>query len=160
MKKTLYGIPLLVILALLASAGCGGPVDQKSPGEFIQGSFFNIDTTGRAEDPPLLTELKSWSGSAWRGERISSQLLVWAPETAEGIRLSASGLSGKKNGLIPADQIKLYEIKYVMTDLFADACEKTGIANYDSSLVADVLEPFESPFELKSGVAKMIWICY
>ncbi len=159
MKKIPCAIPLLAMLALLASGGCGGSVDQKSPFTFIQGSFFNIDTTGRGGHSPHLTEMKSWSGSAWQGERISSQLLIWAPKT-DKMRsiLTASELGGKKNTLIPSDQIKLYEIKYVMTDEFADGCDKTGIANYDSSLVADVLEPLEFPLELKSGVAKMIWI--
>ncbi len=80
------------------------------------------------------------------------------PETEGEIELSASGLNGKKNTLIPADQIKLFEIKPVKTDVFAEGCEKTGIVNYDSSLVADLLAPISAPLLLTPEEARMIWI--
>lgn len=158
MKKVQYTVPLLGLFTLLAFVGCGGCVDQKSPGSIIQGSFFNVDTTDRTQIRPFHNKINSWSGSTWRGERISSQLLIWVPETTMEINLSNSGLSGKKNTLIPADQIKLYEIKYVKTDVFAEGCEKTGIANYDSSLVADLLEPIMDPLLMTPGVAILIWV--
>jgi hypothetical protein len=117
-----------------------------------------MDTTSRGVDIPLYSEQSEWSGSAWRGERISSQLLIWVEETGMDLNISATTLSGVGNAMIPGELIRMYEVKYVMTDAFADGCAKTGIENYDSSLVADVLEPLKTPFSLEARVPKLIWI--
>jgi len=155
MKKKQIGFSFLALLAFFATSGCGG---YQSGEPSVQGSFINIDTTGRGEDIPLVSNMDPWSGSAWRGEKISTQLLIWVPETSGEISISPSKLTGRNRELIPADHIKLYAIKYVKTDVFAEGCDKTGIAKYDSSMVADLLEPLRNPFELKSQIAKLIWI--
>lgn len=154
MKKISYGFSFLALLVFLATSGCG---DHPSSASSVMGSFINIDTTLRGEDIPLISNRTPWSGSAWRGERISSQLLIWA-ETSGEMNISTTGLTGKKDELIPADYLKLYAINYVKTDVFAEGCDKTGIAKYDSSRVADLLEPLKNPIEFKSRVAKLIWI--
>ncbi|MCJ7696031.1 MAG: hypothetical protein MUO40_11500, partial [Anaerolineaceae bacterium] len=60
--------------------------------------------------------------------------------------------------MIEADQIELSSIQYVMTDEFAEGCGKTGIQSYDSSLVADLLHPLNSPFNLMAHTPQLIWI--
>ena len=151
---TRYSI-FIILFGLLVSYACG---NQSSYTGSMEGSFFNIDTTSRGTDVPLYNETQTWSGKGWRGERISSQLLIWAPESKTEITLSSSALSGKGNSLIPETHISLYEIKYVMTDVFAEGCEKTGIGNYDSSLVADFLEPVKSAIQTEARVPQLIWI--
>ena len=145
----------IILLGILATYGCG---NRPSLSRSMEGSFFNIDTTSRGTDIPLYNETQTWSGKGWRGERISSQLQVWAPEPKTELTISSSALSGKENALIPETHISLYEIKYVMTDVFAEGCEKTGIENYDSSLVADLLEPIKSSIQTEARVPLLIWI--
>jgi len=60
------------------------------------GSFFNIDTLSRGSGIPVVDEMKSWSGSAWRGERISCQLLIWVTETSAEMNISATVVAGGK----------------------------------------------------------------
>lgn len=151
-------IPFLLVIIL--SGGCA---DKPSGSTSINGSFFNIDTLSRGSDLPLLTDWQTWTssawrGSAWRGERISSQLLLWAYESKMEIHVSASSLTGEGDDLIPANRISLYRIASVISDEFGGGCEKTGILNYDSSLVADVLEPIKTSLELEVRVPLLLWI--
>lgn len=148
-------ITIIILLGIFATYGCG---NRPSSTGSIEGSFFNIDTTSRGTDIPLYNATQTWSGKGWRGERISSQLLIWAPEFQKEIKLSSSALSGKENALIPETHINLYEIKFVMTDVFAEGCEKTGVENYDSSLVADLLKPLKSSIQIGVQVPLLIWI--
>ena len=145
----------IILFGLLVSYACA---NKSSYTGSMDGSFFNIDTTSRGTDIPLYNETQIWSGKGWRGERISSQLLIWAPESKKEVTISSSALSGKENALIPENHISLYEIKYVRTDVFAEGCEKTGIENYDSSLVADLLEPLKSSIQTEARVPLLIWI--
>ncbi len=153
MKSSTLYIILLGILIL--PLGC---VENSTISGLIQGSFFNIDTTSRGSDIPLYTENQRWEGFAWRGERISTQLLFWSPEELQNVNISVSDLTGHDNNLINADHINLYNIQYVMTDEFAEGCEKTGIQQYDSSLVADALHPLKTPIDLMASTPYLLWI--
>jgi len=143
-----------ILIAIILSNGCINPQSQTGS---IEGSFFNIDTASGGNLHLTIKQLE-WSGMAWRGERISTQLQVWTPESKKTVHISASALSGKKNSMIPANHIKLYKIAEVLTDEFAEGCEKTGIENYDSSLVADVLEPVQNSMDLNPGIPVLFWI--
>lgn len=155
MKQKLLGIFFLALLVIFTIGGCDG---YQSHSLSVLGSFINIDTTNRGEEIPLISNTAPWSGSAWRGEKISTQLLIWLPESSGEVSISPSGLIGKNREKIPADFVKLHAIKYIKTDVFAEGCDKTGIAKYDSSLIADLLEPLKNPFDLNSRIAKLIWI--
>lgn len=148
-------IHLLIYFILLLVLGCTG---RTSVDPFLGGSFFNIDTTGRESNIPLYDGMYQWNGSAWRGERISTQLLVWSEESINDVRISVSDLSGTDNSRITADHLNISSIGYVMTDEFAEGCEKTGYRNYDSSLVADILDPLIMPFNLQPRFPQLVWI--
>ena len=147
--------PLVIIFVVFFTQGCINKATRKKP---VHGSFFNIDTTIRTLDIPLYTGAHQWKGSAWRGERISCQLIVWAPERIENVDISIPDLSGQDNAIISSEHIKPFKIEYVMTDEYGDGCSKKGILNYDSSLVADVLDPIQAPFNLETRIPQLVWI--
>lgn len=149
-RKTYF----FILCAILISDGCVNPQSQSRS---IEGSFFNIDTVSSGNLPQTIRP-HEWSGKAWRGERISTQLQIWATETKKEVHISTSALSGSKKTMIPANHIKLYRIVDVLTDEFAEGCEKTGIEHYDSSLVADVLEPVKNTMELNPGAPLLFWV--
>jgi len=68
-----YSHYIFILGIYLLSTGC---VKNSTISGVIQGSFINIDTTSRGPNIPLYSENQTWEGSAWRGERISTQLLV------------------------------------------------------------------------------------
>ncbi len=156
MKKEIL---LSIVIILTLSFSCNRKsADNPQGSKLIKGSFFNIDTTARGTDFPMFMETQSWQGTAWRGERISTQLLLWSPQEIEGADISVSDLTGQNNTLIEAGKIELHSIEYVMTDEFAEGCGKTGIQPYDSSLVADALHPLNSPIDLMSNTPQLIWV--
>jgi hypothetical protein len=153
MKK--YLLPTIIFAAAVFTINCTNEVPRS---QLVEGSFFNIDTTSRTPDIPLYSDVRSWSGIAWRGERTSAQLLIWSQGETESLDISVSDLMGNAETTIGADQITLYSIQYVMTDVFAEGCTKTGITMYDSSLVADILRPMNPTVDLMPGTPELLWI--
>lgn len=87
MNRTL---PFLILVILL-SKDC----NERPPHTgAIESSFFNIDTTSSGIQAPLMNGKPSWSGAAWRGERVSDQLHVWTTGSGKEINISASVLTG------------------------------------------------------------------
>lgn len=103
----------------------------------------NIDTQyGRNAVPQLSKQLNL---HAWRGERVSAQAVVLAPQGGK-ITFSVSDLrSGKKT--IPASSVKRYFVRYVMSDSL-----RRG-----EYLVADRLDP-ASEFTAKAQTLRPLWL--
>lgn len=142
--------PMLIFLI----TGC---VENRATLRMIHGSFINIDTISRGPDIPMYSENLYWEGFAWRGERISSQLLFWSPEELKDVSIYVSDLLGPDHRVIPSEYLDLFQIQYVMSDEFADGCDKTGIIPYDSTLVADVLSPIESSLHIDANTPGLLW---
>ncbi len=150
-----YSIHLTIVGMMLFYLGCS--IRPGAPAS-IQGSFFNIDTTSKYPELPGYPEVTTWKGSGWRGERISTQLVVWSPEHLDHVHISVSDFTAPDRQSIRKEQIQLRTIQTVMTDEFAEGCEKSGIENYDSSMVADALLQLNPPLDIDPDTPQWLWI--
>ena len=66
-------LPFLSLILVIFSKGC---VEKSSHLSLLEGSFFNIDTVSNRLGPEMKERIHEWSGSGWRGERISCQMLL------------------------------------------------------------------------------------
>lgn len=124
----------------------------------IHASFFNIDSTPRSPDIALFTLDNTWTGNGWRGEKISTQLMIWSPEDLQDLHFSFSDLDADGRDQIGNEHIQVFRIQYVKTDEFAEGCDKTGILPYDSSLIADVLMPLNPLLDLQANTPLLLWV--
>lgn len=106
---------------------------------------------------PVNQNVKKWSGTAWKGERINLMLLVWSAEYQQNIRISPGSLYSRNATGIDSTRIIIHPVRYVLTDEFLSGC---GYRNPDTipvHLVADLLEN-NQPFNLIPGSVRPVWV--
>ena len=98
----------------------------------------------------------------WRGERVHAQILVSTGRKVEGLEYFISDLKGKK-GVIPSSAIEAGFMRYVMVDeLNKDG--KSGCSRrpdktaFDSSMVADVIDPCFTPLDMEPMSSRGLWL--
>lgn len=100
--------------------------------------------------------------TAWRGERVNAQALLYSKTALTDINFSASPLKDK-NGTIAASAINIHPVRYVMTDeLNKDGKGGCGhrpdATKFDSSIVADVLDKNTTDMQLAARTTQPAWI--
>ncbi|MBD0832323.1 DUF4091 domain-containing protein [Aestuariibaculum sediminum] len=99
----------------------------------------------------------NWTGKAWRGERISAQMVFWSTDSITPVTTEFSDFISEDGNVIPASVAKLRFEKYVITDEFAGGCGYRKPKDFDSLLVADALENVSS-YKIKAKETRPLWI--
>lgn len=127
-----------------------------------QVSWGSTDIRYKKEEPALISRLKKDINlTAWKGERVSAQLVVWTPEALNNLSFIVSDLiSGKET--IAKDNILTGFVRYVMTDeLNKDGkggCGSRKSSDYDSTLVADPIDHLASTLTVPANATQCGWI--
>lgn len=110
-------------------------------------SFASTDELHfRTEVPELQKESASFEGTAWKGERVNTTVLVWSPDTLEQVRFTLSDLSNGKGQSISKKNIQLHLVRYVISNYPYGAKDATcGESQYKHLyLMPDRFEPLLS----------------
>lgn len=100
---------------------------------------------------------KSWDAIAWRGEKVHTQLLVWAKLNIPSVSYTISALKNEKGKTIPGSAIKAGFVRYVITDEFAGGCGYRKPQDFDSSIVADGIDTITG-IALKEKNVQPLWL--
>lgn len=106
--------------------------------------------------PNVLNE-HAWSGEGWRGERISTQILLWSTDSIEHIEVKFSDFVSKTNQKIPASVAKAEFVRYVLTDEYGGGCDKRKPSDFGVWLVPDVLDHLSS-FTMEAKTSQPVWV--
>lgn len=104
---------------------------------------------------------KRWKATAWRGERINGQAVIYSAQALKGLQATASPLKSGTN-IIPASAIEVSYVGYVLTDeLNKDGKGGCGYrldkSKWDSTLVADRLEALHS-IDIEACSTRPLWV--
>jgi hypothetical protein len=88
--------------------------------------------------PPVSS--KVWSMTAWKGEKVHTQILVWTKKSIPELSFITGDLVNEKDNHINSKNIKAAFVRYVMTDEFGEGCGERKTKDYDSSLVEDPID--------------------
>ena len=127
-----------------------------------QVSWGSTDIRYKKEEPAPIARLKKdINPTAWKGERVSAQLVVWTPEALDNLSFIVSDLtSGKET--ISKDNVRTGFVRYVMTDeLNKDGkggCGYRKSSDYDSTLVADPIDHIASTLTVPANATQGGWI--
>lgn len=127
-----------------------------------QVSWGSTDIRYKKEGPAPIARLKKDINlTAWKGERVSAQLVVWTPEALDNLSFIVSDLtSGKET--ISKDNVRTGFVRYVMTDeLNKDGkggCGYRKSSDYDSTLVADPIDHIASTLTVPANATQGGWI--
>lgn len=107
---------------------------------------------------PEIYQNNSWQASAWRGERISTQMVLWSKDSVTNVSVEISDFVSDSGTVLPSDIAQVRFVKYVITDEFGDnPCTKRKAEDFASSLAADVLDDVSS-YAIESKETRPVWI--
>lgn len=127
-------------------------------------SWGSTDIRYKKEVPAMKVITKTHNISVWKGERISSQFVVWSNSSVHNLNFSISDLKSKHNKFkIKNDNILTGFVRYVMTDeLNKDKRGGCGyrkdLSLFDSTLVADPIDHLTKTIELERMTSQGCWV--
>ncbi len=102
--------------------------------------------------------------TAWRGERVSTQAVIYSAKSTDSLTLQ---LSTFKNGrhTLPVDAVKAAFVRYVKTDswstpdgLGAGCGYRPDHTIYDSAMVADIIDPHAKALPVEAMSTRSVWV--
>jgi len=108
---------------------------------------------------PKIPTKKNWHGIAWRGERISAQLVLWSKDSIKQIECNFSEFNSSGGNTLPSSIAQVRFVRYVVTDEFGDGCGKRVPEDYTASLSPDVLDPVKC-FGIEQQTTRPVWITF
>ena len=102
--------------------------------------------------------------TAWRGERVSTQAIIYSAKGTDSLTLQ---LSAFRNGryTLPAEAIKASFVRYVKTDAWstpdgrgAGCGYRPNHTLYDSTMVADIIDPHAMALPLEAMSTRSAWV--
>jgi len=121
-------------------------------------SFASSNVRFAKEIVPTVQNQNSWTTSAWKGEKIHTQLLLWAKSNVAGVTIQLSDLKDQKGNSIKKENISSGFIKYVITDEFRDGCGYRKAADFDSSYVADLIDTKTDHMAIMAKNTQPVWL--
>jgi hypothetical protein len=121
-------------------------------------SFANNNIHYRNDIVPKITIKKNEALTAWKGEKVNTEILVWTSKPIADLRLTTTDLKDGSGHVIDKKNIALSFVKYVWTDgYFGNGCGKRNNQQLDSSLVADIIDNV-SKGSVKGNSVQPVWV--
>lgn len=179
--KALCGTSSIILSALsvllLIAGGCGantansdcetyteaadpspdGAADWAGLEPGLHAAVGSIDRHYFKNSIPSLPKQFKWRGTAWRGEKLSAQLVLWSGEPVHRVTCEFSDFTKNTGRVLPADIARARFVRYVITDEFADGCGYRKPEDYAAFLYPDVLD-FVPCFDMERNSARPVWI--
>ena len=108
----------------------------------LHGAFGSTDRRYERHDVPDSSDSTTWSGAAWRRERVSAQIVLWTAAGAEQVRITTGPLRGKDASHIPASSLRARFVRYILAD---------------GKLIPDVLDTIER-LDIPARTTRPIWL--
>src|ERR1700741_5327109 len=97
----------------------------KSLKKTVNVSFASSNSRYAKEKVPVIKLQTTWQAKAWLGEKVNTQLLIWANSPIKNVRYSLSDLVKTNGKKIKSEQIQFSFLRYVWTDgYFNSGCGK------------------------------------
>ena len=106
---------------------------------------------------PKIEQSNTWKTDAWKGERVSTQLVLWTNDSIVKVKAEVSDFTSDQGNKLPSSIAQARFVKYVITDEFASGCGYRKPENFKVSLAADALDYVDS-YMVKSKETRPLWI--
>ena len=100
-------------------------------------SFANSNMRYTQDVFPEIKQQNNLNLTAWKGEKLNAQLLVWAKTNVSAIKVSIGDLKSATGKTISKTNSNTGFVEYVITDEFVAGCGHRKPEDFASSLVAD-----------------------
>ncbi len=122
----------------------------------LDGSFGSIDVRYERDVVPRLENTRTWSGTAWRGEKVNLQIVLWSNTAAWQVHVLPAGLINARSAKIDARNIQSRFVRYLLSDDSFYECD-VNTQKKPPILVADILDNFEY-LDMPAKSTRPVWI--
>ncbi len=122
-----------------------------------QVSFVSSDIRFVKDQAPNVAIESRWDAVAWKGEKIHTQILIQTRQNAGNIQVQVSDLVNAAGQRVNSKNVKAGFVQYVWTDAFGKGCGARKTTDFDSSLVADVVDT-TAFMAVASNTAQPVWV--
>lgn len=112
----------------------------------------------RSEVPDLPLTLQ-WRGAAWRGEKVSAQVVAWAADSLSQLEVEFSDFVAGSGEVLPADVARARFVRYVLTDEFAGGCGYRQPEDFAVQLYPDGLDG-AACFDKPRNSTRPLWLTF
>ena len=123
----------------------------------LMASVGSIDHLYAKSSIPNIEIRSGWEGTAWKGERVSAQLVLWSKEAVSQVEYEFSDFESPNGEQLPASIARARFVRYVITDEFANGCGRRVPEDFAASLSPDVLDPLDC-FDMEPQTTRPVWI--
>jgi hypothetical protein len=123
----------------------------------LHASMGSIDVRYMKSSVPDLSPVREWQGTAWKGERVSAQLVLWTRDPVSGVECSFSDFVSEQGQMLSGELARARFVRYVLTDEFADGCGRRKPEDYPVYLYPDALDN-ATVFDLEGKSTRPVWI--
>ena len=123
----------------------------------LQASITSTDIRFVKSVIPKVGTKTTWSTDAWKGERVSAQLVLWSNDSIIPVSIEVSDFESNSGKILPSNIAEVNFVKYVITDEFAGGCGYRKPEDFASSLAADILDPVSS-YAIKAQETRPVWL--
>lgn len=110
--------------------------------------------------PSIVSGKKEWNTTAWKGEKVHTQLLIYTKKLLQQVTIKAGALKNEQGAVIPAKNVTTGFVRYVLTDGLNKEGSGCGIAprnESDSSLSADVID-YTAAKSIEAFTTQPVWL--
>lgn len=108
----------------------------------LEGAVGDIDHRYTAANVPMDSGGEDWQATAWRGERVHGQFVVWTKARRSGLRAEVSALRDADGHELPSDAAQARFVRSVLAD---------------GELTPDVLDDAER-VDMSAGSYRAVWL--
>ena len=163
-----------VAAVTLMAAGCGGsttPVETfaeaddpvaadstawESVKKGLNGMWGSTDRLYARSTPPTEQAPKSIRLTAWRGERVSAQAVLWSVDGAAGVECAAGDFTSDA-GTLPASIAQTRFVRYTIADKSDPKCICPRPKDHPAVLQPDMLDSL-TRFDMAPRTTRPVWI--
>ncbi len=123
----------------------------------LQASLASTNIRFVKSEMPKIEQTNAYTETVWKGERISTQLVLWSNDSVNHVEVKVSDLMSEKGDKISEEHIEINFVKYIITDEFAGGCGYRKPEDFASSLAADGFDPINS-YKINAQETRPVWI--
>jgi hypothetical protein len=123
----------------------------------MQASFASTNIRFVKSVIPKIEQTNVWNAEAWKGERMSAQLVLWTKDSITKVSTEVSDFISESGHKLSSDIVQVRFVKYVITDEFAGGCGYRKPEDFASSLAADALDTV-SNYAIRAKETRPIWV--
>ncbi|MDR3180960.1 MAG: hypothetical protein LBT61_03410, partial [Prevotellaceae bacterium] len=119
-------------------------------------SFGSTDVRYAKYATPEIKISTSQKLYAWKGERVSAQIVVWTSAALQQVKCEVQPLKSA-GGVISAGALQARFVRYTLTDTFGEGCGWRKPGDFPVSLVGDMLDNIEC-IDMDAKSVRPVWI--